>query len=50
MPTRLVEWKCSQEKIEIRNWGQQQEIYDQEKVKKKKILTKYPRGIRRKRV
>ena len=50
VPTRLVEWKCSQEEIEIRNWGQQQEIYEQEKVKKKKILTKYPRGIRRKRV
>ena len=50
VPTRLVEWKCCQEEIEIRNRGQQQEIYEQEKIKKKKILTKYPRGIRRKRV
>ena len=32
------------------NSGQQQEIYEQEKVKKKKILKKYPRVIRRKRV
>ena len=32
------------------NSGQQQEIYEQEKVKKKKILRKYPRVIRRKRV
>ena len=32
------------------NRGQQEEIYEQEKVKKKKILRKYPRVIRRKRV
>ena len=46
----LVAWKCCQEEIEIRNRGQQQEIYEQEKVKKKKILRKYPCVIRRKRV
>ena len=32
----LVAWKCCQEQIEIRNRGQQHEIYEQEKVKKKK--------------
>ena len=29
----LVAWKCCQEEREIRNRGQQQEIYEQEKVK-----------------